>query len=71
MLSEFVGRPISQIGKDIWRNAGKDRWIKQLDAKIDDTGGVARIPKVHLAKLVDVTRRLGYPEDAEFFSQYL
>ena len=71
VLSEFVGRPISRIGKDIWQNPGKDRWIKQLDAKIDEMGGVATVPKVHLAKLVDVTRRLGYPEDAEFFSRYL
>ena len=69
LLSEFVGRPITRKGKDVWQNRyGSHKKSGRLEYPIEE---LRRVPKVHLAKLVEVTGRLGYPEDAEAFGRYL
>lgn len=68
-LGEFVGRPISREGKEIWQNRyGSHKKSGWLDYSVDELG---RVPKVHLAKLIEVTARLGYPDDAQAMSRYL
>ena len=68
-LSEFVGRPITRDGKNVWQNRyGAHKKSGRLEYSVDE---LARVPKVHLAKLAEVAGRLGYPEDAEFFGRYL
>ena len=32
---------------------------------------LGRVPKQHLARLVDVTDRLGYPDEAKILGNYL
>jgi len=69
LLSGIVGHPVTRVGKGLWRNehtAGKKS--AKLAYPISE---LARVPKPHLAKLVEVTNRLGYPEDADTLAGYL
>jgi hypothetical protein len=69
LLSGIVGHPVTRDGKTLWHNehiAGKKS--PKLTYPISE---LARVPKYHLAKLVDVTARLGYPDDAETLAGYL
>lgn len=69
LLGEYAGRDISRRDKDIRQNSySSHKKHGKLEYSIDELG---RIPKIHLAKLVDVTSRLGYPGDAEILSRYL
>jgi hypothetical protein len=69
LLSATVGHPVTRAGKDLWRNEhGPGKKSHKLNYPISE---LARVPKHHLAKLIDVTRRLGYPEDAETLAAYL
>lgn len=69
LLGEFVGRPITREGKHVWQNKyGSHKKSGRLEYSVEE---LRRVPKVHLAKLVEVTRRLGYPEDAQTLASYL
>jgi len=69
LLSEFAGRHITREGGAVWQNRyGAHKKHGPLEYSIDE---LRRVPKNHLAKLVTVTARLGYPQDAEFLSRYL
>ena len=69
LLSGIAGHPVTRDGKNLWHNehsAGKKS--PKLEYPISE---LARVPKYHLSKLVDVTARLGYPEDADTLAGYL
>jgi len=69
LLGELVGREIVRKNKKIWRNAyGKHKVSERLEYPMDELG---RVPKQHLARLVDVTDRLGYPDEAKILGSYL
>jgi hypothetical protein len=69
LLSQLVGRPISRAGKHVWQNAyGPHKKSGRLEFPLDQLG---RVRKEHLAKLVETSERLGYPEDAARFRDYL
>lgn len=68
LLSELTGREITRERKKIWQNKyGAHKKSGRLEYSMDELG---RVPKQHLAKLIEVTNRLGYPEDAEILSRY-
>ncbi len=68
-LGDFLGRRIVRDGKQIWQNRyGSHKKSSRLQYPMDE---LRRVPKVHLAKLVAVTARLGYPADAETLRRYL
>lgn len=68
-LGELVGREIVRKGKKIWRNAyGAHKVSERLDYAMDE---LYRVPAQHLTKLVEVTHRLGYPDEAEILAKYL
>lgn len=68
-LGAFLGRSIARDGKQIWQNRyGSHKKSGRLEYPVDE---LRRVPKVHLAKLVEVTARLGYPQDAETLRRYL
>lgn len=68
-LSDFLGRRIVRDGKQVWQNRyGPHKKSGRLEFDRDE---LYRVPKVHLAKLVEVTARLGYPEDAETLRGYI
>jgi len=68
LLSELVGRRIRRDGKDVWENKyGPHKKSGRLNYSITE---LARVPKPHLNKLIEVVNRLGYPEDAAVLSQY-
>lgn len=66
LLSNLVGRPISREDKNIWRN--EKPHVKKDHYDLSELG---RVPKVHLQRLIAITRILGYPDDAEIMKQYL
>lgn len=69
LLGELAGRHINREDKQVWQNQyGSHKKSGRLEYPITE---LHRVPKVHLAKLVDVTRRLGYPEDAQTLATYL
>ena len=68
-LGDLVGREIVRKDKKVWRNAyGAHKISDRLDYSMDE---LYRVPEVHLAKLVEVTGRLGYPDEAEILSKFL
>lgn len=68
-LGELVGTQIVRKGKKIWRNAyGAHKVSERLEYSMDE---LARVNKDHLARLVDVTDRLGYPDEAKILGGYL
>ncbi len=69
LLGEFLGRPIAREGKHVWQNRyGAHKKSGRLEYPLDE---LRRVPKVHLAKLIAVTARLGYPQDAETLRRHL
>lgn len=69
LLGELVGRDIVRKGKKVWRNAhSAEKLTKKLDYAMDE---LYRVPAIHLAKLVEVTGRLGYPDEAEILAKFL
>lgn len=69
LLGHLVGRQITREGRHVWQNAyGPHKKSGRLEFPISELG---RVPKEHLAKLVEITERLGYPEDAATMRAYL
>lgn len=69
LLGELAGREIVRKGKKIWRNTfGAHKVSERLDYPMDD---LRRVPAGHLTKPVEVTGRLGYPDEAEILAKYL
>ena len=69
LLGDLIGRPVSRAGKHVWQNRyGSHKKSGRLDYSLDE---LRRVPKVHLAKLVEVTDLLGYPDDAMQLRRYL
>lgn len=69
LLGGFLGRHIARGGKQVWQNRyGPHKKSGRLEYSLDE---LYRVPKVHLAKLVEVSARLGYPADAEALRRYL
>ena len=69
VLGDFLGRTIVREGKQVWENRyGPHKKSGRLEYSMDE---LHRVPKVHLARLVEVTARLGYPADAETLRRYL
>ena len=69
LLGKLSGRHITRQNKDVSQNTyGSHKKHERLEYSIDELG---RVPKNHVAKLVEVTARLGYPRDAETLSRYL
>jgi len=69
LLAELTGRDIVRKGKKIWRNAyGAHKVSERLDYSMEE---LHRVPVRHLARLVEVTGRLGYPDEAEILAKYL
>lgn len=68
LLSDLVGRRIRRDDKDVWQNKyGPHKKSGRLNYSMAE---LARVPKPHLNKLIEVANRLGYPEDAAVLSQY-
>jgi len=69
LLGRLVGRPISREGKHVWQNTyGPHKKSGRLEFPLDE---LRRVPRNHLAKLVEVAERLGYPADAATLRGYL
>ena len=69
ILGDLVGREIVRKNKKVWRNAyGAHKVSERLDYSMDELG---RVHKQHLSHLVDVTDRLGYPDEAKILAGYL
>lgn len=68
LLAGIVGHRVTRDGKGLWHNEHNAYKSPKLRYPI---GELARVPKHHLAKLADVTARLGYPDDAETLAAYL
>ena len=68
LLGGMVGHRVIRDGKGLWHNEHNAYKSPKLRYPI---GELARVPQHHLAKLVDVTARLGYPDDAETLAGYL
>jgi|688.fasta_scaffold16893_3 hypothetical protein len=69
LLGRLVGRPITRAGKHVWQNAyGPQKKSARLTFPVSELG---RVPKQYLAKLIETTERLGYPEDAATMRGYL
>jgi hypothetical protein len=53
----------------VWQNAyGPQKKSARLTFPVSELG---RVPKQYLAKLIETTERLGYPEDAATMRGYL
>lgn len=69
VLGDFLGRRIARGDKQVWDNRyGPHKKSGRLEYPMDE---LYRVPKAHLAKLIGVTGRLGYPQDAETLRRYL
>lgn len=69
LLSDLTGRRIAREGKHVWQNRyGPHKKSGRLEYSMDE---LRRVPAQHLGKLIEVTDRLGYPEDAETLGRYL
>lgn len=69
LLSALAGRTITRAGRHVWQNQyGPHKKSGRLTYPVSELG---RVPKEHLAKLIETTERLGYPEDVHTMRQYL
>lgn len=69
VLGGYLGRYLNRGDKQLWHNRyGSHKKSGRLEYSMDE---LYRVPKAHLAKLIEVTARLGYPEDAQILARYL